>query len=274
MDTSLGAINTINLYNGRHYSSARNLQEWWCNSNPELFGLDVENAKAYNMTMAHAAWFLSDYQFAVETYKALIQRFPDLDSETIRQLIAKFETEYSVHEQRVFCENDMLRAILERLRYVFDGIDKPIRVYVAQNEETYKAFHRKTFPGQEIYPFSALVACGFYWDPSCYWLVFKAEYLDGSKSVDALTGLCAHEMAHLDLNAKGIHNGFLRRKTDGGTDFFIQERMTDLYVLSKGLMHALYMTRKEFGASKWVISCNEIVELAKDLQGVKGADRR
>ncbi len=263
------AIITEKLFDAGNYSCAKNLQEWWFKEKPEVFGIDQRPARKINLVMAHAAWNLSDYQFAVEMYKELIKRYPELESEEIRDRIWQYETLIDDGNLFPICDHPVLEPILQRLKHIYHGIKKPIRVFVAKDEADYLDFGAKHFPTLTLDPFSTLGASCFLNDPRQYWILVKEEMLNGEVSKEALTGLLAHEFAHLELFSTRVFHNYLVLKETKTFDVVINERLTDLYVISKGLAHALYQSRKELGESSDTFSAAEIAAFSKGLQKVE-----
>ena len=204
-----------------------------------------------------------------EMYKELIKRYPELESEEIRDRIWQYETLIDDGDLFPICDHPVLEPILQRLKHIYHGIKKPIRVFVAKDEADYLDFGAKHFPTLTLNPFSTLGASCFLNDPRQYWILVKEEMLNGEVSKEALTGLLAHEFAHLELFSTRVFHNYLVLKETKTFDVVINERLTDLYVISKGLAHALYQSRKELGESSDTFSAAEIAAFSIGLQKVE-----
>lgn len=259
--------NLSRLIQKKLYSSAKNLADWCCSQWPEAFEPDSRDGCYRIWVRAEAAKNLCDYAFALETVRELMEKNPAYYPDILGGLekVCREEIEES-GKQLLVCENERLKRILERLMYVYDTIDKPVHIYVAQDEEAYNTFYKEAFPGGEIEPFGSFQASCFYGDPEKYWIVFKTEYLADSIDDEEILGLCAHEMGHLDLLSKNIAHRYAHTKYSTPNDLMITERLNDLYVLSKGLAWPLYRSRLRFGAAPAVMSPQEIHEYMLKLR--------
>ena len=243
----------------RLYSSVKNLADWCVYQWPESFDPENKDGCYRIWARADAAKNLCDYSFALKTVRELMEKDPDYFPDIMKTLENTCVQEINRRgELRLFCDHERLRGILERLMYVYDAINKPVHIHVAQDEETYNMFYGETFPGKEIKPFNDFQACCFYGDPDKYWIVFKAEYLADNIEDAEILGLCAHEMGHLDLQSKNITHQYMHTKHSTKADLMIRERLNDLYVLSKGFAWPLYRSRLRFGAAPSVMSPQEI----------------
>lgn len=257
------------MRDGWDCASARNIGEWYFGEFPRRY--NKENNKREYLFLAAAAWFASDYVKAAEMYRYLQDTYPDCnetDKGYMRERLEKFSV-MEANAPRIDCDDERLRAVLHRLRYVFSAINRPIRAHVAPSEAEYNAFFVRQFPGHPIYPYGKFVAVGFYYDPDALWLVFKRDVIDDMDD-EELTGLCAHEMAHLDLCCKGIPaqiRDFPELRAEKTVkNMPIDERLTDLYVMSKGLAYSLYRARLSQGASKMVLTAANIAEYIQKLE--------
>lgn len=249
------------------YGSVKNLADWCEQMWPEAFNMK-DDAGCYRIwARADAAQKLCDYSFALDEVRRLTENKPEYFSDIMHSLEEKC---LKGMEERnmppLHCDHERLRGILERLMYVYDAVDKPVHIYVAQDEEAYNTFYKEAFPGGEIEPFGNFQACCFYGDPEKYWIVFKTEYLADSIDDEEILGLCAHEVGHLDLRSKNVAYPYAHTKHMTKNDLMITERLNDLYVLSKGFAWPLYRSRLRFGAAPAVMSPQEIHEYMLKLR--------
>lgn len=266
------------INDGSDCASGKNIGEWYFGEFPNRY--NKENDKMGYLYLSMVTWYVSDYVKAAEMYRYLQKSYPEcheIDKRRIHDRLEAF-AEMEKSAPAIECpDDDRLRATLHRLRYVFNAIDHPIRVYIAKSEEDYNDFHRRQFPNHEVYPYNTFVAAGFYHDykeddkESALWLVFKRDVIDDLDD-EELTGLCAHEVAHFDLFCKGIPdlirffpelNGKYEKLTIN--NMMINERLTDLYVMGKGFAYSLYRFRLCYGASKHLLTAANIAEYIQKL---------
>jgi len=258
----VGMINKL-MVNGWDCASAKNIGDWYFGEFPREFNRE-DNKQEY-LFLATATWHLSDYARAAEMYRYLLETYPECngtDKRRMQDRLASFEA-MEAQAPAVDCPDERLGAVIHRLRYIFGAISRPIRVFIAESEADYDAFYARQFPGAEPCAYGGFEAVGIYYDEAAYWLVFKRDDIDELDDA-VLTGLCAHEMAHLDLVSRGIPAQFrdfreicIGARLENG---MIDERLTDLYVLSKGLAYSLYRARLYRGASKYVMTAANIAE--------------
>ena len=142
-------------------------------------------------------------------------------------------------------------------------------MFIAESEADFDSFYARQFPGADPYAYGDFVATGIYYDKGEYWLVFKRDVVDELDD-EALTGLCAHEMAHLDLDSQDIPSRFrgfpeirVRAQMENS---MINERLTDLYVLSKGLAYSIYRERLYSDASRHLMTAVNIAEYIQKIE--------
>ena len=263
--------NLQSLYERKYYSSVKNLADWFFHEKSEIFSLST--APVDWKFRADAAWYLSDFQSATELYQQMISLTtntyvislkPELENR-----IREYEKNLVQTRKPISCEDERLRPIMERLSFVFNRISLPVFIRVAKDEADYERFFTETFPNQTLVAYDSFQACGFYYDPTRYWLIFKQDVIDRFSSDDALLGMSAHEMAHLELRSLLLDQLFVNNANNTlRLDFSIEERMTDLYVMSKGLAYPLYCSRQMVKAGPAVLSAEELKIYFESLQRV------
>lgn len=248
------------LAHNHYYSCAKNLGDWYFGEKPETY--NYENSKAELWHIAVCAWYLSDYRWATDTFKKLLNYYTKDSSEVtkVRKFVAEYDNFIVGNKKNARCDNERLRPIIERLNYVYDRITKNIVVFVARSEEDYKDFFKTKFPDEEIYSYKNFQAVGLHYDPKVHYLVFREDDVNSLDDTELL-GLCAHEMAHLDLVDAGIDDLFSKFEKlplPNDRNKFINEHLTDLYVISKGYAYPLYKARLKMGNYFSVMSAEEI----------------
>lgn len=257
------------MVNGWDCANAKNIGDWYFGEFPGKY--NRENNKYEYLYLAMNTWYVSDYVKAAEMYRYLLQTYaecPDEDRRCMEERLQIFEAR-EAQAQAVDCPDERLGAVIHRLRYVFGAISRPIRVFIAESEADFDSFYARQFPGADPYAYGDFVATGIYYDKGEYWLVFKRDVVDELDD-EALTGLCAHEMAHLDLDSQDIPSRFrgfpeirVRAQMENS---MINERLTDLYVLSKGLAYSLYRERLYSGASRHLMTAANIAEYIQKIE--------
>jgi len=240
------------------YSGARNAADRFFTERPDLF--TPENAPYDFFYAAEASWHLCDYVYAAQLARQALPFVSGQDRERLKKLT---EIPPDAPHPKIHCPDERLKAVLERLSYVFHHIDKPVRVFIADCEEAYRMFWEIQFHDFPYFDYKGFLAAGIYYDQSCYWIVFKKDFLK-KHSDDALLGTCAHELGHLDLYCCKASSDFLRNEARYEGDHPIDtEWSCDLYAISKGLGYRLYQARKLFGASSSVMSAADIFDCIK-----------
>ncbi len=234
------------------YSSAKNLADWYLSFSPEYRERDSSPGAVFapnpfpEIVSAMCAWQLGDFCDAAGRFEVLRAVCADGDRQRMEQLLGLFAQ--MTPPVAIDCPHERLRGVLHRLSFVFSGIRWGVRVFVAGSEAEYLDFLRTCLPGVDC-AYDSFLACGFSGgglDPC--WLVFRREILEGEHAFadNALLGLCAHEMAHLDLGSRGIPDAFQDFRVPDARplwDQAVNERLTDLHVISKGLGCALWSAR-------------------------------
>ena len=211
------------LIKNRRLANAKNISDWYLSEEGGLLdtGILIRNA--------FSAWFLSDYVYAVSQFRKLLayskEDIPQQDIETMEKHICQFTQMKAPLE--IDCKNERLHRHLIRLSYVFSSVNKPVRVFVADNEQDYDSFYTSHF-SSSVYPYKSFEAVGLYDDPNVYWLVFKNQIITGMDD-EMLLGECAHEMAHIDIESKNSIKKPFQTVGDYQTfDQMINEKLTDL----------------------------------------------
>lgn len=242
-------IKAYNLYRNvaRFYIEDNNLKDH------ELYNI-------YLFDLAKACEMVGDFLGAELYLNELKQYNPDWYPEIVTD---EFE-HLAIRRQRKFveveCDDQRLKKILENLVSVFFNIDKNINAFIVENEEEYKtlALTKLGYANEvDIYPFSGWDACGFYERPDVHCLVFKRLAI--SDDDDALTGLCAHELAHFELYdtetvQKTLHN------YESSDIYLFREWTTDIQVIQRGFAYELFMSRKQYSDSESRILTSKDIE--------------
>ena len=232
------------------FGSAKNLAEWYVHMGKDRLQGDLFP----EIAIAFSAWELSDLAFAAEKFTALKDRCGPADRQKMEQYIQQHERmkEMSAGSNQnpigpdIYCNDARVEKVLRRLGLVFYDIRHPIEAYVPNSKEDYNAYRSLHLPGVNT-EYATFRACCFYNDPDAYHLIIRKDVAD-QQDENSLTGLCAHEMAHLELNDKGIRSLFFRFASPNcREDMHMNERLTDLYVISKGLAYPLWCNRKPKG---------------------------
>jgi hypothetical protein len=200
---------------------------------------------------------LGDYDTALRYYEQFISenRYPALfqaEIEKIREKKAAFQPVL------VECSDEWLRGILVNLTYVFSRLKKTIYAFVVENEEEYKSIcHEELDQHDEsqISQWEGWEAIGIYDNPNIHHLIFKKRAL---KTNSGFVGMCAHEIAHLELDDSGIRKSFRTFQNFTEENRLFNERLTDLYVISKGFGYELYCERKPNVGLNLLMSMEEI----------------
>ena len=249
------------LGHNSYFSCVKNLGDWYFGEMPDEY--NYGNSKLELLHMAVCAWYISDYQWAVQTFKNLLRDYTDCDPDEVKKMqafIDEYNNSLAGANRNVVCDDERLAPIMERLSYVYDKITKDVIVFVAKSEDDYNEFFKETFPGKELYPYDSFFATGLHHNPKARYLVFKEELVNSMDDTELL-GLCAHEMAHLDLLDSGIDrlfNRFEQLPSVDNRNMFMSEHLTDLYAISKGFAYPLYKSRARFGNHFSVMSAEEI----------------
>ena len=233
------------------YSSAKNLADWYLRFGPEYQERDSSPQGIFapnpfpEIVSAMCAWQLGDFRHAAARFQVLKEVCSPEDWLRMEQRLGLFAQ--MPPPVAIDCPDEQLRGVMDRLSFVFSGIRWKVRVFVCGSEAEYLDF-RRTYLAGSSYPYSSFQACGFSgpgFDPC--WLVFKRETIEKFRNNDdGLLGLCAHELAHLDLGSRGIPDAFQDFRVPGVQsrwDQTVNERLTDLHVISKGLACALWSVR-------------------------------
>jgi hypothetical protein len=263
-------------YDRKYYANVRNVASAFFNEK-----IWNEQDALYDLYLyGNACQQLSDFDGALRAYAKLIE-YGYADSKSVRSQIKKANGQKArLSAVKVFCEPPVLRAILENLAYVFNRLDKPIHAFVVGGEDEYKRLCAEKFGQSEtrIYPYEGWDAIGIYENPDFHYLLFKNKTVE-SRTYLPLTGLCAHEIAHLELTDIGIREHFHKFESFTDENTFFNERLTDLYVISKGFGYELYAGRRfamgnsDFNRqveSRLVMTANEIrnyIEYASEIEG-------
>lgn len=258
------------LAHNRYFSCAKNLCDWYFGEKPEIY--NYEKSKNELWQIAVCAWYLSDYLWATKTFKKLLNFYTGDTSEVtkVRKFVAEYDNFIVDYKRTASCDNERLRPIIERLNYVYDRIAKNIVVFVAKSEEDYKDFFKTKFPDKEIHSYKNFQAVGLHYNPKVHYLVFKEDVINSLDDTELL-GLCAHEMAHLDMIDADIDNlfsTFEKLSSPNDRNKFINEHLTDLYVISKGFAYPLYKARLKMGNHFSVMSAEEIKLCILNPEGI------
>ncbi len=242
---------------------AKNLGDWYFGEMPETYNFETSKQELARISIC--AWGIGDKVFAAENFRKLLagdcSSVSAGDVEQMRGYIKEYDNRLADYKKNVICSDERLKPIIERLGYVYGNIDKNIVVYVSKSEEEYNEYFKKKFPNvKEIHPYAGFIATGFYYDENVYHLVFKQHEIDMLGDIELL-GLCAHEMAHLDLVAKGIQNTFNTYEKTEIINQFINEHLTDFYAISRGFGYALYKNRALKSPHPALMSADEIKRL-------------
>ena len=120
----------------KYIANARNLSDWY------VFEEQAENGNYHRILTrknAMTSWLLSDYCYAAAQFKIFLadpeigQYVVESDQELMKKRLERFE-ELERLAPPIDCPDERLRNILHRLRYVYSSVNRPIRVYIADNE--------------------------------------------------------------------------------------------------------------------------------------------
>lgn len=207
---------------------------------------DDEFYCVYVFKLAKACEMVGDFLGAEKYLNYLKQNYPEWNTENMTKECEHLE----IRRQRKFvdveCDDQRLKRILKNLVSVFFNIKKNINAFIVENKEEYKtlAVTKLGYVNEaNIHPYAGWDACGFYERPDVHCLVFKRSAI--SDNDDALTGLCAHELAHFELYdtetvQKTLHN------YESSDIYLFREWTTDIQVMQRGFAYELYMSRKHF----------------------------
>ncbi|MBR6029636.1 MAG: hypothetical protein IKP40_11190 [Clostridia bacterium] len=254
------------------YGSAKNLAEWVVGTDHDLYDGDL----GIQTAIAQSAWQIGDYAFAAERFLLLKDLCDPRERRLMEARLREFDRMREGMEAFartnpapwVACNDPRLGKIITRLGYLFRGISRPVDVYVAEDEADYTAYMRTKFPACTT-RFADFGACGFHADGADSCIVFRRGFIDGDPAAkrapmsdEALLGLAAHEMAHLELYGTRVDEAFGRlaeQDEHQPLDMYVNERLTDLCVLSKGLARALFFAREaDNRSSEFVMSREDI----------------
>ena len=225
------------------YGSAKNLAEWYVRIAPAHQQGDIFP----EIVIARSAWQLSDYAFAAEKMEELKDSCSPEDRAEMLGRLQEYE-QMPVSGRRlgpeVTCNDARVEKTLKRLAFIFHEIKKPVAGYVIESEQDYAEYMKTYLPTEKV-PYSYFKACGFYSGKDAYHVIFHKSVIDKFDDT-ALTGICAHELAHLELTDKNVRYWFFQPASGAcKEDFHMNERLTDLYVISKGLAYPLWYCRGE-----------------------------
>ena len=244
------------MYHRKLYSNVRNLLRYYFDE--KIW--DIKTASYDMYLLGNSCSLLSDFDTAEDCYRRLLQ------SESHAELCKRGMEELRVRRTHaksaaLFCSNERLNQILSRLLPVFDRIKKNIYVFVADDEAAYKQICREEFDQAEsaMYPWLGWAAVGLYNSADSHHLIFKRSTLREEVTA-ALTGLCAHELAHLELTDTKMRKNFQTFAQFSEENQFFNERLTDLYVISKGFAYELFCARRALSQSPLIMSRNEILD--------------
>lgn len=214
----------------------------------------------YVFKLAQACEMLGDF-LGAETYlNFLKQKFPKWNTEDMTIECEHLEMRRKRKTIDVECDDQRLKKLLENLVSVFFNIKKNINVFIVENEEEYKtlAVTKLGYVNEaNIHPYVGWAACGFYERPGVHCLVFKKSEI--SDNDDALTGLCAHELAHFEL-----YDTETIQKTLHGYEnvdiYLFREWITDIQVIQRGFAYELFMDRKQHPDSESRILTSKDIE--------------
>lgn len=248
-------IKAYNLYRNvaRFYFEENNLKDY------ELYNM-------YLFDLAKACEMVGDFLGAELYLNELKQNNPDWYPEIVTDELEHLTIRRQRKSVEVECDDQRLKKILENLVSVFFNIKKNINAFIVENEEEYKtlAVTKLGYVNEaNIHPYVGWAACGFYERPGVHCLVFKKSEI--SDNDDALTGLCAHELAHFELYdaetvQKTLHN------YESSDIYLFREWTTDIQVIQRGFAYELYMSRKRFPYTETrVLTSVDIEHLAQKI---------
>ena len=238
------------------YGSAKNLAEWMTATDRALYGEDLWLQTA----IARSAWEIGDLAFAAGRFENLLDRVGPEERRRMEGDLAVFarareqKEAYAASHPTPWtaCNDPRLGRIIDRLSFLFLGIGRPVDVFVADSEADYRAYILGRFPGCTT-RFGDFQACGFHGEGADSCIVFRRDVIDGDPAAgrprmddEALLGLAAHEMAHLELSGMQVDvalGQLAGRKAGQSLDMYVNERLTDLCVIARGLALALFFAR-------------------------------
>jgi hypothetical protein len=240
------------LYDNGQHAALRNLyitevDNALCGDEPTAEALD------FCMYLANSCQMLCDYDNALKIYERVISVCGKADSGGNFAACAKNEIK-NLENRRAktpvkYCEClncPPLHQALLPLMYVFNKQLRNVFAFAVDSadEYVYLIEDRLGISGGAITPFESFHAVGYYNNPNAHMLVFKRHVAEKT-SPFALTGLCAHEIAHFELTDTNIRSAFNNFSNYDVESRFFNERLTDFYVISKGFGRELAAFRRE-----------------------------
>ena len=197
------------------------------------------------LLLANSCHMLCDLHGAIYFYDKLISRGYEVD--LVKSEIEKVNNKVlRLCSVNVFCDDKPLQKIIKSLVPVFNRIKKDLYVYVVNDEEEYHNVLSEKFdmPSSKVtIAYKDFRSVGLYENPAFHLLIFKRVDLEKCTKTQII-GMCAHEIAHLELHDTEMRAAFNKFSGFTKENTFFNERLTDLYVLSKGFAYELYEERK------------------------------
>lgn len=264
------AAHIITMLDEKRYADCRNYCDWAFDANPGDFNPD-------QMPEEYRCWAVSTFLTGdILRARPMLERLLAMreygeDIELRRMLDAAsaagpFRIPVLCENKPVTPEIDRLIGIIERLTHVYPHIRKTISVYVPETESDFDRAYRERYPDAAVYPYDSFMAFCEGSKLTTNWIVFKPEHIALSVPDSALEGMVAHELSHLDMHSPKI--GELMYQALPDLDAKVNEHLTDLHAMERGLAYPLYCSRKYFGAGSSVLSAASIIGYLDKLQHI------
>jgi hypothetical protein len=245
--------NALEQYRQGFYSNAKNVLNFLLHENI----INPFKDKYDILLLANAKHMLCDFSGAKNMYEMLLHSGfeTDLISEELRKLNNRIK---DVNTAQIICEDKKMLEIITNLLPMFSRLAKPLQATIVESEKEYLSFCKDSLKisDDRIHKYSNFRSLCIFDDAQKHHIIFKADDLASCTHLQ-IVGMTSHEIAHLELTDLSIRQSFRYNKYFTKENTFINERLTDFYVISKGLAYELYQDRKgvedRFGSFNYLV---------------------